>query len=212
MKIIYVNNKTLQEAVDYLNDEITFFGFISHAKHFLKQLLLSPSTADIDEYLKKHGLDRKELLNLFIEKGVVEKETKIENKGDKDKFILTYKIPKQNFERKLRRIYISLFEKNEISESITLKETDCGGVMQAGGSNPDSGQYTTPLGKVQRRKIYLTKEQSDFLKETATHDAGNYQYDVPLNLTDKNDPTLNHNNMIANGIPNKKKGIRKKTK
>lgn len=212
MKIIYVNNKALQEAVDYLNDEITFFGFISHAKHFLKQLLLSPSTADIDEYLKKHGLDRKELLNLFIEKGVVEKETKIENKGDKDKFILTYKIPKQNFERKLRRIYISLFEKNEISESITLKETDCGGVMQAGGSNPDSGQYTTPLGKVQRRKIYLTKEQSDFLKETTTHDAGNYQYDVPLNLIDKNDPTLNHNNMIANGIPNKKKGIRKKTK
>lgn len=212
MKTIYVNNKVLQEAVDYLNDEITFFGFISHVKHFLKQLLLSPSTADIDEYLKKHGLDRKELVNLFIEKGVVEKETKIENKGDKDKFILTYKIPKQNFERKLRRIYISLFEKNEISESIALKETDCGGVMQAGGSNPDSGQYTTPLGRVQRRKIYLTKEQSDFLKETATHDAGNYQYDVPLNLTDKNDPTLNHNNMIANGIPNKKKGIRKKTK
>ena len=212
MKTIYVNNETLREAVDYLNDEITFFGFLSHAKHFLKQLLLSPSSADIDDYLKRHGLDRKDLLNLFIERGVVEKETKIEDKNGKDNFILSYKIPKQNFERKLRRIYVMLFEKHEISESITLKETDCGGAMQGGGSNPDAGQYTTPLGNVQRRKIYLTQSQSDFLKETTTQDAGNYQYDVPMNLIDKKDPSLNHSNIIANGIPNKKKGIRKKAR
>ena len=37
--------------------------------------------------------------------------------------------------------------------------------MQGGGLNPDSGQYATPIGSVQRRKIYITKEQSEMLKE-----------------------------------------------
>lgn len=32
--------------------------------------------------------------------------------------------------------------------------TSCGSVMQAGGINPDAGQYTAPFGSVQRRKFY----------------------------------------------------------
>jgi hypothetical protein len=32
--------------------------------------------------------------------------------------------------------------------------TSCGNVMQGGGSNPDSGQYTVPFGNIQRRKFY----------------------------------------------------------
>ena len=58
MKKIYVNKEILKEAVDYLNNEITFFGFISHLKFFLKQLLVNPLYADIDEYLKQHGIER----------------------------------------------------------------------------------------------------------------------------------------------------------
>lgn len=212
MKTIYVNKGILKEAVDYLNDELTFFGFFSHVKNFLKQLLISPISADIDDFLKKQGLTKEELLKIFIEKHVIEKDTKIVNQNEKDTFSITYKIPKRNFERKLRRIYTMLFEKYEINENLKINETDCGGAMQGGGGNPDSGQYTAPLGKIQRRKIYLTQEQSDFLKEATTQDVGNYQYDVPLSLNDKNDPSLNHKNMIANGIPNKKKGIRKKIK
>ena len=43
--------------------------------------------------------------------------------------------------------------------------TSCGSAMQGGGLNPDAGQYTKPLGKIQRRKIYITNEQYDMLKE-----------------------------------------------
>ena len=42
MKRIFVNKETLKEAVDYLNNEITFFGFLSHTKAFLKELLTNP--------------------------------------------------------------------------------------------------------------------------------------------------------------------------
>lgn len=107
---------------------------------------------------------------------------------------------------------MTLFEKNEINENDIIKETDCGGVMQGGGSNPDAGQFVQPLGKPQRRKIYITTEQSNFIQETTTHDTGNYQYDVPLNFNNGNDPAFDHSNMIAKGFPNKKKGIRKKVK
>ena len=222
MKRIYVNKETLQEAVDYLNNEITFFGFLSHTKFFLKELLTNPINANIDEYLQDKGLDRKTLLNALIARNIVEKETKIEDTNGTDKFMVSYKIPKRNFERKMRRLYSSLFEKNEIEESKTINETDCGGAMQSGannvvgGSNPDAGQFIRPLknGKtdfpVQRRRIYVTNEQMNMLKETSTNDTGDYQYDVPLNFNNGKDPAYNHKNMIAKGVPGKKIGIREK--
>lgn len=214
MKTIYVNQDTLKEAVDYLNNDITFFGFLSHVKNFLKQLLVNPTQVDVDDYLTQHGLDRKTLLNILIDRGVVEKETKILNVNGKDKFSVSYKIPKRNFERKIRRIYISLYEKNEIEGNVLSEDgaTSCAGCMQGGGLNPDAGQYTKPFGKVQRRKIYVTNEQYEMLKETGTQDAGDYQYDVPLNFNNGNDPTYNHANIIDSGIPKKKKGIRNKVK
>lgn len=192
------------EAVSYLNNEITFFGFLSHTKAFLKQLLVNPLNADIDDYLKDNGLDRKGLIGVLTEKNIIEKETKIEDKNGSDKFIVSYKIPKRNFERKMRRLYSSLFEKNEVAENV-LSETDCGGAMQGGGSNPEAGQYVSPFGKVQRKKIYVTEEQAEMLKEMGTTDAGNYQYDVPLEFNGGNDPTYNHQNMMAKGFPGKKK-------
>ena len=173
MKKIFVNKETLKEAVSYLNNEITFFGFYMHLKKFLKSLLLHPTTADIDDYLKENGLDRKSLIDILIEKNIIIKETEINTEYGEDKFYVSYKVPKQNFERKVERLFSYLFEKNEIEESILNEEgeggggaTSCGSAMQGGGSNPDAGQFIVPLGKVQRRKIaHVTQEQAEFLKE-----------------------------------------------
>jgi hypothetical protein len=124
MKNIYVSEGALTEAVAYLNNEITFFGFLSHTKAFLKELLVNPLNADTDEYLKEHGMDRKTLIGVLLEKGIVEKETKIEDKNGSDKFLVSYKIPKRNFERKMRRLYATLFEKNEIQESCLFESQE----------------------------------------------------------------------------------------
>ena len=217
MKNVYVKKDALSEALSYINGDITFYGFMSHVKNFLKQLLTSPLSADIDSYLKDNNLNRKELLDLLIKNNIVNKETKIEDKGineSKDKFTVRYKIPKKNFERKMKRLFASLFEKNEILSNELNEDgaTSCGSAMQGGGLSPDSGQYTTPIGKVQRRKIYITNEQSEMLKEMATHDAGNYQYDVPFKFNGGKGPAYNHKNMMAKSFQNKKKGVRNKKK
>lgn len=214
MKTIYVDECVFQEAMDYLNRSITFQDFLSHTKAFLKQLLLNPAGADIDDYLRENGLTRNSLIQSLMDRGIVKRETKIDQINDSDKFLISYSIPKRGFEYKMRRLFSFLFEKNEISESIISEEggaASCGSVMQGGGSNPDAGQYVQPFGKVQRRKIYVTQEQADMLKETTTQDTGNYQYDVPLNFNGGNDPAYNHNNMIDSGIPKKKKGVRRKS-
>lgn len=216
---IYVNEDTLKEAVDYINDEITFFGFLSNVKTFLKDLLNNPTSAEINDYLKRHGVDKKTLLNALIDRGIVEKTTKIDSTGDKDKFCIQYKIPKHNFERKMNRLYISMFEKNEICENVIFEDggacaggTGCATSGDGGAtSSSSSGQVIQPLGKVQRRKIYVTNEQCKMLKEMGAIDAGDYAYDVPFGL-DKSDPAFDHKNMIAKGSPNKKKGVRLKKK
>ena len=213
MKTIYVNKEMFKEALDYWDRDLTFYEFLSYTKAFLKQLLSNPLGANIDPCLIKNGLNRETLLNALLDRCIIERETKIVNANGKDKYSISYKIPKKNFERKMRRLYSQIFEKNEINESIITEEgggaASCGSAMQGGGSNPDAGQFIQPLGKVQRRKIYVTQEQVDMLKETATQDAGNYQYDVPLNFNGGNDPAYNHSDMIASGIP-KKKGARRK--
>lgn len=215
MKRIYVNKSLLKEAVDYLNNDITFFGFLSHTKAFLKELLINPINADIDDYLKSNGLDRKSLIEVLLTKNIIEKNTSLNDDNDVDKFMVSYKIPKRNFERKMRRLYAFLFEKNEITESNIINETDCAGVMQGGGDNPDAGQFVPPMKgdkkfPVQRRNIYITKEQMEIIRETSTQDAGDYQYDVPMNFNNGKDPAFNHQNMIAKGVPQKKIGVRHK--
>lgn len=208
MKNIYVNQNILTEAVDYLNNEMTFFGFLTHVKKFLKSLLTNPINAEIDEYLLKNGISKKQLLGLLIDRNVVEKNTNIVQKNGKDNFVISFKVPKNNFERKIRRIYTTLFEEHIINDSEFMFEdgaTSCGSAMQGGGLNSDSGQYVSPIGKVQRRTFYITNEQYKLMQEMATSDAGNYQYDVPLSFNKGNDPAYNHKNMIKKSHPIKKR-------
>lgn len=212
MKTIYVNKELFKEAMDYLNRDITFYDFLSHTKAFLKQLLTNPINADIDSYLKDNNLTKEELIASLIDKGILEKETQI---TDNDKFSISYKIPKRNFDRKMRRLFADLFEKNEITESILSEEdgggaTSCGSAMQGGGSNPEAGQFLQPIGKVQRRKIYVTNEQANALKEATTLSPGKAEYAVPFSFNNGNDPTYNHKDIITSGIPKKKMGARRK--
>ena len=218
MKTIYVNKDLFKEAMEYLNRDITFYDFISYSKNFLKQLLSNPTTADIDPYLKEQGLNRKEFISLLMDKGIIERETKLINLNDSDKLSISYKIPKRNFDRKMRRLFAELFEKNEISESLIYEDgeggggaTSCASAMQGEGSKPEAGQFVTKVGDVQRKNIYVTPVQAGIIKEMGTCDAGNYQYDVPLNFNNGNDPAFNHNDLIGGGIPKKKKtGVRRK--
>ena len=196
----------------------------------------NPLGADVDDYLKGFDIDAKKALEILTkpetddmpESAVVMRTERIKNGGVdefgkpmKDEFQVIYKVPKKDPERgikgideKLRNIYIKLFE-NHIVEGTVLNEEGEGGMCGDGSAMEDmggatnassSGQYTTPLFGMVRRKgyspktaneskkakrpigrmtMYITEEQMEqlaqLIKEEAVMDTqvGDFGYDAP---------------------------------
>ena len=59
------NKKNIYERY-FPNDEMTKYGFISHLEAYIKQLLNDPSTANVDVFLKKHGIDNEVALKMLL--------------------------------------------------------------------------------------------------------------------------------------------------
>ena len=196
----------------------------------------NPLGADVDDYLKGFDIDTKKALEILTkpetdgipESAVVMRTERIKNGGVdefgkpmKDEFQVIYKVPKKDPEKgikgideKLRNLYIKLFE-NHIVKGTILNEEGEGGMCGDGGAMEDmggatnassSGQYTTPLFGMVRRKgyspkttneskkakrpigrmtMYITEEQMEqlaqLIKEEAVMNtqAGDFGYDAP---------------------------------
>lgn len=226
----------------------------------------NPLSADVDDYLKGFDIDAKKALELLTkpevddvpESAVVVKTERIKNGGYdengkplKDEFQITYKVPKKDLTRgikgideKLRNMYIKLFE-NHIVNGTVLNEDGEGGMCGDGGAMEDmggatnansSGQYTTPLFGMVRRKgyspkttteskkkmkspvgrltMYITEEQMEELAKLLKEDEfgggalttqnigvdgspNNWTYDVPFGAKSKNDPAMDHKNILS---------------
>jgi hypothetical protein len=202
MKTIIVNEaqmEALRKNMNMVNEEVTLFSFMSHIKAYLKQLLNDPIYAKPDAFLLSNGLDGERVLSLLMDNGIIIRDEKIDSSGNKDQFVISYKIPRQNFERKIKRLYTKLFEQN----TRELNEEVGGGATSADAS----GAYEQPLfGKPLRRKtIYVTQEQYDRLeklKEAVEMDTafGDFGYDAPPFNDKKNDPAYDHSDLIKNSV------------
>lgn len=204
------------------------YCFISHLKGFMKELLNNPLHAKIDGYLLSHGITTKDAIDMLLKKASADdpysaimirtekirpaelSEEDIENGvTPKDNFHIKYNIPKKDFSKKLRNLYISLFESNiiegcPIEESIEMNEEGEGG----GATTADaSGQYSMPLfgGPIRRKTLYITQEQADELKKLNEDSpaamstlAGDIGYDAP-GLKKKKDPAYNHKGIFKGG-------------
>ena len=76
-RTIYINEShvpTLLEA----SGEVTFYTFFTKVKNFLKELLDNPFTADVDDFLKNHGVTKEELLDRMLERGIIKKKENID--------------------------------------------------------------------------------------------------------------------------------------
>lgn len=178
-------------------EEVTYGEFKSHTKDFLKQLITKPSQAKVDDFLlnclREKGMSQSDFVKALLSSGVIERKEKVddglgENGSGKPTFSIAYKVPGYRFEHKLKKLHISLFEKN-VPDGELLEATACAG--------DGAGQFVQPFAPVQRRTIYMTEEQFNSLmstldEATTTMNAGNYQYDVPFPV-DSDDPTLKHN-------------------
>lgn len=118
------------------NKEMTRYAFISHMEDYMKELLKNPLKADTDEFLHGFGIDGPSALKMLIKKtdpnddysAVVIRTERIKDNGydedgkrNKDTFEVKYKIPRKDFKKKLRNLYINLFEQN-IVENCPISE------------------------------------------------------------------------------------------
>lgn len=189
-------------------EEVTYGEFKSHTKDFLKQLITKPSQAKIDDFLsnclKEKGISQGDFVKKLIDGNIVTRKTKVDDglgeKGSgKPSYSISYKVPAERFEHKLKKLHISLFEENLPDDVIT---EEGGGATSC--AFDGAGQFIQPMnggmdesGIIRRKTIYMTEEQFNSLmnsldEATTTTNAGNYQYDVPFPV-DSDDPTMKHN-------------------
>ena len=115
MKNVIINESKLHLIKE--EEEFTFFQFFHSVKKFIERLLNDPINARPDELLKKHGLNndtlRKKLQDEMV---LIKKETIKEPHNEatgaiESRYYLSYKVPRKDFKKKLRRMYQRMFQK-----------------------------------------------------------------------------------------------------
>ena len=186
----------------YFPEEITRQGFIGHMKKYIKDLLSDPASAKVDEYLEKYGITSEKALKELLDNCIILRTEKIKDGNNgKDVFTIKYKVPNSDFKKKMRNLYIKLFENYMVDDDKLIKE-DGEGAMGGGATTctdvtgGENNQIQVPLfgKKPIRRNIIITEKQRKYIEEaTATSNIGDYTYDVPAFI----DPeTADHKNIM----------------
>lgn len=162
MKIVYLNESQINE----IKEQVTFFSFQNNVIVFLKALLNDPINAQVTNFFRNNGINKSSLLKMLLKKNIIEKKEKITEIDGKSVYSVQYKIPKRNFRLKLKRLYQSYFENNRTVDGLdsidkqgltateNINETDCAGVGAVGNGSDSSGQFLAPLTtKIIRKKI-----------------------------------------------------------
>lgn len=180
--MIIVNESDISKISEKL--EMTEQKFHSNIKHFISQLLQDPVNAQPSYIFKFYGYNRSLLLRYLIGSGILLKDEHISDKDENGNpktatMMIKFKCPKKNFDKKLQKLYIRLFEKNlpkRQHHNKEINEEGEGGVVPAGATSAaSSGQFVQPFGGIQRRKM-----PTDIDETTTTMNSGNYQYTVPF--------------------------------
>lgn len=193
-------------------EEITVYEFMSHTRDYIHKLFRKPSTATPDEFLLSFGLTGPVLLKSLLDSGIIERRERIispkaPEDGNRDKFAIKYDINRENRENYneiMRRLYRNLFSDKWLNESRFISE-EMGGATSAAACN-DSAP-TVPFSDKKGRTIIITKEQAEWLAEELLKEDspaemdtrfGNFGYDAPGLSTGKDDPSMNHSNIMKN--------------
>lgn len=154
--------RELRESVSKEKEEVTFAEFFYPCKRFISSLLENPSVADydLDDVFTKRGITPNELIDKLRKFGLLKSNERISDKdGDhKAHYMIRYSVPKQDFEKKMHRLFGTLFE-SSIKNDNCIVECDGGACAgDAGGagamSAADSGAFDVPaFSSPVRRKI-----------------------------------------------------------
>jgi hypothetical protein len=172
--IIVINESDLQTVIDTM--EMNEHKFYSNIRNFISQLLQDPVNTKVPSIFKQRGYTRSKLINYLLsgkdpilirkqrisdrdENGNPKKATMMvkffKNIGDNND---EYQCPKKNFDRKLEKLYMKMFEANlplrqKKQEDIEVDEaTGCGPTGAAGGA------FEAPLSVGIFRRPYYEKK------------------------------------------------------
>ena len=230
-----INEETLEKVREKL--EMTPDRFNSNIRYFLHQLMSDPVNAQPTFALKENGLTRAKLLYYLKKFNVIERHDRVSDKDEngeyKDKATMKvsftikgkiddeeeYRVPRNNFDRKIEKMRRYIFEKNLPKREfrklpVRAQELDeeGGGATSASACNA-SAPVQPIFGKPISRTIYegenqeskprpgrnfvISEEQLEKIKEaTATTTVGDYQYTVPFGAN-PNDPTMKRHDGVG---------------
>lgn len=164
--------------------ETTFYRFYSEIRAFLSKLISDPIKASPSKYLKDRDFGKTKIINVLLDKGVLERKESIKDQTDSDlkkpTYIVKYKVRKKNFETKIHRIYSKYFEKNLPEKEKTEEIDECASCGSVGGAN--GMEYDVPFNvnspvrqhalyegekkKKPKKNIYVTQRQFDYIQDT----------------------------------------------
>ena len=180
-RTIIINEEDMSRLSDGI--KMTEYKFHNNIRNFIGQLLQDPVNAQPSFLLKANGINRSTLLKELIDSGLIIRNEHISDKDENGlpktaTMMVKFKCPKKNFDRKIQKLFIKLFEKNlpqrKKSFNSELNEDGEGGACGGATSAASSGQFIQPFGNVQRRKMPVEIDET-----TATTNVGDYEYDVP---------------------------------
>ena len=113
MKVIHLNESKFNKILEEKN-ELPFQTFYEEVLKFIKGLLNDPIGTKPSEILRSHGLHNGILRKKLLDYGVITKDEDIrepydETDGNQEsRYYVSYKVPRENFKDKLRRLHNSL--------------------------------------------------------------------------------------------------------
>ena len=121
MKVIYISENKIPEVkrlLDESEEKMSFLFFYEQIRDFIKDLLNDPINAVPGQPLRIRGLHNGKLRKMLRDANIIQMKEKIDEPHSEEtgeiesRYYLSYKVPKKDFKKKIRRLYQKVFENN----------------------------------------------------------------------------------------------------
>ena len=121
MRKIYISEDRIPEVkqlLDESEEKMSFLYFYEQVRDFIKDLLNDPMDAVPSKALRIRGLHNGKLRKMLRDANIIQMKEKIDEPHNEEtgeiesRYYLSYKVPKKDFKKKIRRLYQKIFENN----------------------------------------------------------------------------------------------------
>lgn len=175
-RTIIINESDLERLADMT--EMTEQKFHANIRHFISQLLQDPVNAKVPYIFSQRNFTRSSLLAYLLggKDPILIRDERISDKDENGEpktatMMVKFRCPKKNFDRKLEKLFIKMFEKNLPPRKQKEKEEEVDEASGCGASGAAGGTFVAPVFPMIRREIG---------ESTTTFNTGKYTYDAPV--------------------------------